>query len=68
MKFLILAMLLMSIAACTNDDEGNLESPDEPMIYREYIEEGSDEYLEDQREKEEGKIYYRDYHEDDEDK
>ncbi|WP_281836671.1 hypothetical protein [Propionigenium maris] len=61
---LLIGLVLGTMISCTSDDEGNIENRSKkPMIYREYIEEGGEEYLEEEREKDEGKIYYRDYKE-----
>jgi|GEM_PF-2924877 len=66
MKIIILITLVVVITSCRNTREKvSDKEPENPLIYREYIEEGGEEYLEEEREKEEGKIYYRDYHTED---
>ncbi len=61
---LLIGLVLGTMISCTSDDEGSIEDRrKKPLIYREYIEEGGEEYLEEEREKDEGKIYYRDYRE-----
>lgn len=63
-RLLFIGVLLGTMVSCTSDDEGSIEDRrKKPLIYREYIEEGGEEYLEEEREKNEGKIYYRDYKE-----
>lgn len=64
MKVWILLILSIIIAACTGTEEVRDERERvsrEPVIYRSYIEEGSENYLEDINSEEEGRVYYRNY-------